>query len=61
MKTAVRSGGNPFAISHSPLSVSERAVRALFPYWTAAAPGLDCETETAHSPLTQGQKRETQG
>lgn len=44
---------NPFAVSNSPVSVSERADPALFPYQTAAAPGPDCETGSAHSPSVQ--------
>lgn len=57
VNTAVHSAGNPFATSHSPFSVSERAVPAPSPYSSAAAPCPDCETKNAHSPSVHGQKR----
>lgn len=39
-----------YTLSSSPSSVSGRVVPTLSPYWTAASPGLDCETGTAHDP-----------
>jgi len=45
----------------SPFSVCERAAEAPPPYHTAAAPGPDCETESARGPEVQGWKREAGG
>lgn len=39
-----------FSTSASPSSASGRAAPAPSPYWTAAAPCPDCETQNAHSP-----------
>lgn len=58
VNAAMHSGGNTFATSHSPVSASERAFPTPSPYWIAAAPCLDCETGSAHSPSVSGENRE---
>lgn len=61
LKTKVHDGGNAFATSHSPFSVSERVAPTPSLYSTAAAPCPGCETRTAHCPSAQGLKRQAQG